>query len=126
MAPRERLEGRIHAVHRPPHRGPVFHGIGVCPFPGTFPLLAERQRRFAHLGGGCFFRIELDDAHHEIVHIGMEMRDDGTGIRAHPAKNEARQGPQPVNVEDAVGDLRIEAMLLSADPHVIVVLACAA
>ncbi len=56
----------------------------------------------------------------------MEMGDDGTGIRAHPSKNEARQGPQAVNVENAIRDLRVEAMLFGPDPHVIVVLARAA
>ena len=98
--------------------------MGTLPRP--FPLLAQRQRRIAHLRLGRRLRIEFHDAHDEIVQVGVEVRDDGPGLHADSANEQARERAHTMNIENAVGDLCIEPLFLGANAHVIVVLARAA
>ena len=118
----ERLERRVDAVHRPAARRPLFDRLGMRALPGALPLLAQAQRRIAHLGGGRLFRVELHDAEHEIVDIGVKVGDHGARVYTDTAEDDAAERLLAVDLEDPVGDERVQPLLFRSDALMEIVL----
>src|SRR6266566_3461828 len=123
LAALECLERRLDAVHRPAAADAFPHGLRVCALPGSLALLAQRERRLAHFGGGDALGVQPDHAEHEVVQIGVQMRQQGGRIHADAGDHEPGERALGVDLEDTVRHLRVVALPLLPDAHVIVVLA---
>ena len=51
----------------------------------------------------------------------MKVRDHRTRVHSDSAQDDAGQGVLAIEVEDAIGDLRVQPLFLRANPHVVVV-----
>ena len=120
------LQGCLHAVHRPATRHAILHRLRVRALPGALALLAQCQRRIADLGRRRLPGAELHHAEHEIVHIRVKVGDDGASVHTDAAQHDAAERLLAVELENAIGDLRVQPLLLRADPVVVVVFAGAA
>ena len=94
--------------------------------PGALPRIPEGECCVAHFGGRGLLWVELHDAQDEVVHIAVKVRDHRTRVHSDAAEDDAGQRLRAVTMEDAIGDLRVQPLLLRPDPHVVVAFSGAA